>query len=295
MDDLRAALVSQYGLGDVEVVALDTLVNDVHAVQAGAGRFALKLYHDRRSIDDVRWEAALVAHLVDAGAPVAPTVAGTDGEVVRRIGDRIGVLSEWAPGVKPEPSRETYLLLGATAARIHEAADTFDASPPRVRYDTDLLIDAPLQRMQGQLNVVGRWKAALALADRLKQRLAEERLTRGLCHIDLTLDNVHRDGDAMVAFDFDSAGECWRAFEPYGVLLFSADYFRDWLEGYRSVRRFSKIDEAAVATFAIVGDLRVVAWKLGASDWSPSPPLLSLSELPGVVDGWLALETSPPG
>ena len=289
---LDTELVAAYGLSDVTVTALDTLVHDVFEVSCRQGRYALKRYHESRTVDDVAWEAAFVAHLVAAGAPVAAIVTGVDGAAVQRIGDRPAMLFDWAPGSKPEPSRETYVLLGATAARIHAAADAFDAAAPRVAYDVELLIDAPLQQMRGQLNVVGRWKAALALADRLKERLGDERLERGLCHIDLTLDNVHRDGAAMTAFDLDSAGECWRAFEPSGVLRYSADHLQDWLEGYRGVRRFSKVDEAAVSTFAIAGDLRVAAWKLGVAGWSKGPPQLTMAELPSVVDRWLTLETT---
>jgi len=65
-------------------------------------------------------------------------------------------------------------------------------------------------------------------------------------------------------FDFDSAGTCWRA-ENRGVCSGpSATYFQAWVAGYRTSRTFGKLDEAAVAVFGIVGDLRVVA---GSSGW----------------------------
>jgi hypothetical protein len=43
----------------------------------------------------------------------------------------------------------------------------------------------------------------------------------------------------------------------------SARYFQAWVAGYRAIRTFSTADEAAVAAFGILGDLRVTAWKLG--------------------------------
>ena len=93
-------------------------------------------------------------------------------------------------------------------------------------------------------------------------------------------------------FDFDSSGTCWRAVEPWGVLRLSTAYFHAWLAGYRSVRQFGSADEAAVATFAVVADLRVVAWQLGVAASSRGVPLLSPWDLPAVVDGWLDREAT---
>jgi hypothetical protein len=109
--------------------------------------------------------------------------------------------------------------------------------------------------------------------------------------LDLTLDNVHLAEDLTV-FDFDSAGTCWRAVEPWGVLRLSATYFQAWLAGYRTARPFGAADEAAVAAFGIVGDLRVVAWKLGVAASSRGAPLLGVRDLPAIVDGWLDWEAA---
>jgi len=87
-----------------------------------------------------------------------------------------------------------------------------------------------------------------------------------------------------------SAGECWRSIEPHGVLRSSKEYFEAWLDGYRSVRPFNGHDEKAVVAFSIIGDLRVVAWKLGVARSSRGKPILGISDLPGVVDKWLDWE-----
>ena len=44
--------------------------------------------------------------------------------------------------------------------------------------------------------------------------------------MDLTLDNVHRNGDTLTVFDFDSSGKCWRAIEPHGVMRYSMEFSR---------------------------------------------------------------------
>jgi Ser/Thr protein kinase RdoA (MazF antagonist) len=151
------------------------------------------------------------------------------------------------------------MLLGKAAAKIHLAADTFRPSWLRDDYETTGLIDEQLQRMKSLLVGAGRWQQTLALGNRLKQLAANPKLDQGICHMDLTLDNVHCDGDLLTVFDFDNAGKCWRAIEPHGALKASKDYFNTWLEGYRSVRPFSADDEKAVAAFGIIGDLRIVA------------------------------------
>lgn len=246
----------------------------------------MKVYRASRTLGDVRWELSLVRHLVALGAPVAPAVGEAEVVVVDGV-ERACARFAWAPGAKPSPSTSTYELLGATAARIHAAADSF-ARPAHRTYDLAVLIDEQLARMEPLLREAGRWDDVVSSTDRLRPRVEGRTLDHGVCHIDLTLDNVHRDGDAMLAFDLDSAGACWRAFEPYGVLLFGRHWFDDWLRGYRDVRAFSAEDEAAVEAFAVLGDLRVVAWKLGLAESSTGDPLLGVDDLDAVVDGWLA-------
>ena len=108
--------------------------------------------------------------------------------------------------------------------------------------------------------------------------------------MDLTLDNIHLNDNVITVFDFDSAGKCWRAIEPYGVLMSSREYFNAWLEGYRSKRDFNKDNENAVSAFVIIGEIRNVVWKLGLANSSRGKPLMTSDDLPKVVDEWLSWE-----
>jgi Ser/Thr protein kinase RdoA (MazF antagonist) len=45
--------------------------------------------------------------------------------------------------------------------------------------------------MKPLLIQAGVWESAVALGERLRDRLADPALDRGVCHMDLTLDNVH--------------------------------------------------------------------------------------------------------
>jgi Ser/Thr protein kinase RdoA (MazF antagonist) len=213
-------LASRYKLHDVGLRHLGTPVNDVFAVTAAEGEFALKLYHRNRITNAVQWEIDLLIHLHCRGAPVARPIRGEAGYLERLTVDgqqHVAVLFTWAAGSKPIPGYQTYGLLGEAAARIHRAADGFTPSSARENYDAAVLVDEQLQRMNRLLVQAGRWRQAVALGERLKRRLAEPNLDRGICHMDLTLDNVHLAEDLTV-FDFDSAGTCWRAVEPWGVL-----------------------------------------------------------------------------
>jgi len=294
LSGLARLLSERYQLHEIELTDLGVLVNDVVAVVAAEGEFALKVYHRNRTQPAVQWEVDLLIHLHRRWAPVVPPIRGRHGYLEHfNVGGqpRAVVLFEWAPGAKPRPGYETYVLLGEAAARIHRAADGFAASSDRESYDAATLVDDQLRRMRPALLTAGQWRTVAALGERLKVRLAAASLDWGICHMDLTLDNVHV-ADGLTVFDFDSAGACWRAVEPYGVLRFSESYFQAWLAGYRSVRPFGLADEHAVAVFGIVADLRVVAWKLGVAASSRGDPLLTVRDLPNVVDGWLEWEAA---
>lgn len=285
-----------FNLKNTECKNLNTLANDVIKVTTPTDQFAFKLYNPAsRKTNEIQWELDLTLHLINNGVSVAKPVAGKHGYLDTFMIDgqeRVGVLFEWIAGEKPKPEQSTYVLLGKAAAQVHQAADDFRSTLPRETYDARVLIDEQLERMRSPLVETGQWDRVVDLSERLRKLITNPNLDWGICHMDLTLDNVHLSGDTLTVFDFDSAGESWRAVEPYGVLRFSEEYFKAWLEGYRSVRKFSKDDEKAVAVFGIVEDIRNVVWKLGLARSSRGKPLLQVNELPKVVDEWLDWEQS---
>ncbi|GCE07451.1 phosphotransferase enzyme family protein [Dictyobacter aurantiacus] len=291
--DLEQQIANQFGLSAVTCEALNTPTNDVIALTTRTGRFALKIYHLQRTPAEVQWEVDLVTHLMRNGAPIASPVRGRHGyvEELRVDGrDRVAVLFEWAAGEKPARAEDTYALLGKAAAHIHRVADSFTSALARESYDAHTLIDEQLQRMNRHLKEAQRWEQATALGERLKRVIANPALDRGVCHMDLTLDNVHRHGEEITVFDFDSAGTCWRAVEPHAILRSSRTFFEAWLDGYRSLRPFDRLNEQVVAVFCIIGNLRGVAWDLGVAISSRGEPRLGSADLPGIVDAWLDWE-----
>lgn len=291
---IEEQLEKYFNVTNAVCTSLNTLANDAISIETPDSHFALKLYNPAsRTIDEVRWELELTLHLLQRGAPIAKPLHGKNGYVETFIVDgceRTVALFEWAPGEKPRPQESTYTLLGKAAAQIHQAADSFTSSLPREIYDAKELIDEQLHRMKDPLVQAGKLSEVSALGERMKQILKDSSLDYGICHMDLTLDNVHRDKDNLTVFDLDSAGACWRAIEPYGVLKFSEKAFNAWLKGYRSFRSFSAKDERAVYAFVIIGEIRNVVWKLGLAKSSRGEPLLKPSDLPAVVREWLDWE-----
>ena len=293
--EIKEQIEDHFGLQDVVCENLNTPTNDIVSVTASTGHFALKLYNPQsRTVRDVQWELELIAHLIKKGAPVIKPISGNNGYVETFVidgQDRAAVLFEWARGEKQKPSEDTYTLLGKAAGQIHHAADTFTSLLPRETYDVEALIDGPLRLMKDSLVAAGRWQQLIVMGERLKKTVENLALEWGVCHMDLTLDNVYRNGDMITVFDFDSSAECWRAIEPHKVLRLSKKYFEAWLEGYRSVRSFAQVDEDAVAAFGIIGDLRVVAWDLGVATSSRGTPKIGIPELTVIADGWLDWES----
>ena len=295
INQIAEQLKANFSLDGVTCKNLNTLANYAIEVTSTSGHFALKIYNPAsRTASEVQWEIDLTLHLIRNGAPVATPVSGKNGSYLQAFtvdGQVLtAVMFEWAAGEKPKPELSTYVLVGEAAARIHNAADTFTSELSREKYDAHELIDDQLERMKKPLEESGQWQRVFDLSERMRKIITNPKLNYGIIHNDLTLDNVHRNGDTLTVFDLDSAAESWRAAEAWGVLRASEDRFRAWLEGYRSIREFSNDDKSAVAAFGIVEDIRNVVWKLGFAKSSRGEPLLQTADLPKVVDEWLEWE-----
>lgn len=274
-----------------EIALVPTLVHHVwHVTFADRPPLALKAYLPAARTDaEVAWELQLNDHLVQAGAPVAPIVRDRSGDAAGHLlvdgHARVTVAYAWAPGAKPTPSPSTYELLGQAAARIHTAADTFPEAQGRDLVHVGEAVDANLAALTPLLSP-GQRQQVHSIFDRVRRVLSDPALDVGVIHQDLTLDNIHREGDDLTVFDLDSAAHTWRATEPSGVLHFGDHWFAHWLTGYRSLRPFSAVDEAAVAAAVLTEDLRYTLWKLGLARSSRGTPLLAPADLPDVLAHW---------
>ncbi len=290
-------------LGEFVIETAHAFVHDVIAVTTDDKRYALKLYRAGvRSTEDLEWEVGLTSHLADNGAPVVSIVEGAAGPIETLEVDgveRSVVMTEWALGEKPlpgdgeEPSHreKIYRLLGNAASTIHNVADLYVSDHKRAPLGAEKLLDEQVALLRPTLEGCGRWADVEVLVNGLRQFTTANELDWGICHNDLTLDNVHVDGDTMIVFDFDSARPTWRALEPALLYMGHAsdkpDYWQAWLDGYRAARELTEADLNAIPLFSIMYQFENVAWKLGLTPTAVGQ-LLTPDELREIVDDWLA-------
>ncbi len=248
---LAAAIDEAYGIRVRSCVLLRSLVNDVYRVETADGPLAFKLYRaGNRTLDEVDWEVRVAAA---AGPVLAQGVRLADGSAAGQLHTAEGVrpysLWQWASGRKPEPpfSDDLFRRYGAGTAAFHAACDKADL--PARRFDVMEALGWPLDEVLERVGPEDRAMITRLVAV-VRSRLSDLELDHGICHGDVSLDNLHSDGDRVVFYDLDRAGNGWRASDLTGVS--STPSFAVFLEGYRSVRPFSDDDLAAISRLAVV-------------------------------------------
>jgi Ser/Thr protein kinase RdoA (MazF antagonist) len=257
-------------------------VNDTYVITAPGQRFAMRVYrHAWRRQDDIQWELSLLEHLDSEGAPVAGplrTHAGNRFAIVAAPeGPRPVALFRYAPG-KPctshtltAPHARAY---GRALAAVHLRMDTFQPAYSRFELDLDHLLLAPVEALAPHLaerpqDLTYLRRLAGDVRDAVVE-LDERGLTRGVCHGAATTASAHLDQRGeFTMFGFDCAGAGWRT---YDIATFRWDMLRSgerraradenfeaFLEGYREVRGFPKVDEEAVPPFVAAHAI----WRMG--------------------------------
>jgi Ser/Thr protein kinase RdoA (MazF antagonist) len=242
---LADAVAAAYRLPVTGCVLLRSLVNDVYRVDTRDRPRVLKLYRaGHRTRAEAGWEVELSGALGGAVARGIPLADRTPAGVLAAAeGERPYTLWEWAPGARPGPpwGDDLFRRYGAATARFHAAADAAGA-PPR-RFDVLDALGRPYEEVLDRVSADDRTRIA-ELVTAAREWLAGRTLDTGVCHGDVSLDNLHVDGDRLVFYDLDRAGTGPRAADLAGVAATGG--FAAFLDGYRSVRAFGDADLAAV-------------------------------------------------
>ena len=274
-DDVRALVEDSYGLQVTACALRRSLTNDVYAVHTVGGRYALKLYRSiarpgARTLDEIAWEQDLALAASATGVTAAkpyPLRAGDFvGVTVAPEGDRPYVLTTWAAGVKPQPpfTDALYHRFGAVTATFHQAAAAMTSAHERRGFDLTSDLDRPLAEVVECLEPSDR-VLARELAKQAHVQLAAlaaEDLSWGVCHGDISLDNVHVvtgvdpvaghcAGPDLTLHDFDLAAPGWLAADLTGV--HATEHWPAFLDGYTGVRPLPSTDLAALPWFTVVG------------------------------------------
>lgn len=252
-----------------DVSLIRAFTNDVYLVETGNERYVLKVYGAGwRQDSEIRFEAELLDHLASRGILVAPAIKGRNGEALHHVevgGKRWqAVLFAYAAGRKPNPpfTPEMYYQEGRAVAALHLAADDFQTLHQRRPLDLDTLIDRP-SALVSSLGVDEALKQpVLDVGGLVRSRiegLANVGLDWGVCHGDLTFDNLHiTDDGKFVWYDFDSGGYGWRAIHLQGWTVLDEEwhaYSEAFLRGYREVRPLTERDVAAAPYLAAASEI----------------------------------------
>jgi len=204
LDHVLPSLLARYGMQNAE-----SLGGFESYVYATADR-VLKVTHTlRRDPGTLHAELHFTEHLARHGTPVARPVPSFAGHLVETHPDPEGgawlaYALTYLPGhaVTPEDlNADVIAAWGRLTGRLHALASLYEPGPDVSRrrhwHEEPLLgLNVLPEHMHEQR------EAGLALIERVKS-WPRTRDTYGLIHSDLHEDNVHWDGSALHAFDFD--------------------------------------------------------------------------------------------
>ncbi|CAA9404058.1 MAG: Homoserine kinase [uncultured Propionibacteriaceae bacterium] len=230
-----------------------SFVNDVYLVDSGEGRFALKIYrHGRWSVEEVCWEQDLLRSSVAAGLAVAAPVPLVDGRLAGEVtypeGQRPYALSVWVEGTKPQPpyTDALYRDFGELIAGFHAVGDGFSSSYPRRSFELGRDFGDPLAEVLDRLHGQPAERQVVAdLGVEARQHLADfgaQGADWGVCHGDVTLDNIHLTASGPVLHDFDLARPGWRLGDFTGVR--ATPHWKVFAAGYAQRRELDAADSA---------------------------------------------------
>jgi homoserine kinase type II len=279
-----ARVAEAFGLGTVqEVVAIpEGSINTNHKVLTSTGRFFVR-HTTVRSAEDLRFEAALLAHLTESHFPSPTLLLTAQGQPFLELeGGRVSVF-KWLSGEelqRPQLTPESVERLGHELGKLHRATESFGGSR-----------DNPYSAAQ-----VRTWIAGLrghsddevaATGDELAEHLDRAQATRvnglqplGVIHADLFLDNVKwLAGQVRAFFDFEMA--CRDAYGLDVAITLNAWCFdgvykpelcRAFLAGYQEVRPLVQAERDNLFGHALFGAVRYTASRIRDFHLSPLPP-----------------------
>jgi Ser/Thr protein kinase RdoA (MazF antagonist) len=257
-------------------------MNDVYLVRADRVRYAARVWRANKYSDDhVAYELAFLAHLKGAGVPVVAALPLADGSLYFAVqaaeGPRQVCLFPWAEGVPftKVPTPAVAHKIGATMARIHDAAETFQPPAPRP-IDFSKNIERNFPAVAARLAHRPRDVDFLRTAGEAIISALDAAYTRGVpcgpIHGDIHARNVFVAPDGTIAvLDFDTCGDAhlghdltsftWASrfisLDPSIAGLDDAISDR-FLEGYDSVRALSATERADLPLFTAVKEFSFI-------------------------------------
>lgn len=290
---IATAALDHWGVSDPAPRLIKRRENAVFEVRTADGAPAALRIHRHGYNNDaaVHSELLWMAHLGGAGIPVPKPIPDRQGRLLVefRVDTspetwRIDMLS-WMSGrqlgetgvpldMTPDALERVFYRLGATAAQLHAASDSWrrPADFTRRAWNLDgLLGDSPLWGRFWELEALDADQRRLiarareSARDDLRQ-FAEAGGDYGLIHADLVRENVLVAEDGVQLIDFDDAGFGWRIFELATALQKNREephypaIERSLVSGYRSIRALPDVELARLPLFMLLRSLTYLGW-----------------------------------
>jgi Ser/Thr protein kinase RdoA (MazF antagonist) len=267
-------LSKQYDIGQwTECLYWLRGLNDTYRIRTERGYYILRVYRTEIAESDVLYELSLLTKLNDIlgsmNTSVSEPIAKKDDSLYTILdppeGKRIAAIFRYLSGAENAlHDIDSCYAFGKSAAELHLAMDQVIIAHPRYELDIDFLIEQPLKRI---IDYIGEENEATSFlrqfATTLKTRIesvAKHGLDWGICHGDMHgSNNAFQEGNYFTHYDFEWAAKGWRAYDLAQVKARKRQPTADlkeklWhalLEGYRSVRKFSSLDEEAIDLFVV--------------------------------------------
>jgi Ser/Thr protein kinase RdoA (MazF antagonist) len=128
-------LMEVYDLGQWQSVELLPAGKSKHyRITTDGGEYILRRSHSSRTLEEVRFEHALIAHLRDNGFPAPVFVPGVSGETPVVVNGHLYSASVFVKGSPYQAENVEHLREAArTLAKYHRIVASFGSSPPRLR------------------------------------------------------------------------------------------------------------------------------------------------------------------
>ncbi len=256
-------------------------INTNYRLQTDRGRFFLR-HTTARGEPELRFEAALLAHLAEAQFPAPRPLPTRDGApFIALEGGRVSVF-DYLAGEELTRDRLTVPLLtrlGEEVGKLHRLTASFSAARSNP-YDF-ACVQGWLEGLRGHADAeVARALPELTAALALAAQKDHGMLPRGAIHADLFLDNVKWLGDRVSAF-FDFEMACLDAYALDLAITLNAWCFdggyrpelcRALLEGYQRERPLTEAERQGLFLQALFGAVRYTLSRIRDFHLSPLPP-----------------------
>lgn len=293
LDPLRlTAICERFGINPATLKWVSHSQNAVYEYLGPHDSAILRISYGRgRTQPQVEAELAWVRELAARGINVCLPRLSLNGQWCERVTvdavEYLAVLFDHAPGRRIEQrdlDAAFYRSLGQLTAQLHTAS--FDDAPPEItlrersRWYESRLITTDVERY-GPPPSQNFQRAVTELIAGLRP-LVESQLS--IIHGDLSLSNIHRDGDQLWLFDFDNC-EVGSVLQDFAVILYDSIYCRllhrvlesqliercheHWsafLLGYRSLRPMQQIPAEPLRMFLMLREAAIYIHYLRSLD-----------------------------